>query len=136
MAVIKWRESYETGVEEMDREHQALVAIINQLFEMQRDKKAFSELRDVYQKLIEYTEKHFQHEEQLLEKSGYPELENQKRFHRHFVTKMETMKDDLIEGKEEAAPVVYRYLREWLLGHIVEEDMKYGNHLQKKQEKE
>ncbi len=131
MTIIKWRDSYETGIEAMDNEHKKIIVIINQLYQMQRDKKSFDELKVIYQSLVEYTEQHFQHEEQLLDEAGYPELGQQRASHVVFVQKLSEMEKDLLAAKESAVPVVYKYLRQWWLDHIVGEDKLYGPFLQK-----
>ncbi len=41
MALIKWRDSYATGIPEMDDEHREIIDIINTLYEMIRDKKNY-----------------------------------------------------------------------------------------------
>ncbi len=127
--IIKWRESYETGVEVMDNEHRELIEIINLLYQMQRDKKSYDELQDIYQRLLDYTQNHFQHEEKLMAESEYSGLKKQQQNHEEFVAKLKDMKEDLLSVKETAAPVVYKFLREWWLEHIVGMDKEYGPHL-------
>jgi len=129
MTVIKWRESYETGVEEMDNEHKTLIDIINQLYQMQREKKSYEELKGIYNRLLQYTENHFQHEEKLLEESGYAQYKEQCQSHVDFIEKLKDLKEDLLSAKESSAPVVYKFLREWWLNHIVGMDKEYGPHL-------
>ncbi len=132
MSIIKWRESYETGVEVMDNEHRELIEIINLLYQMQRDKKAYEELKKIYARLLEYTQNHFQHEEKLMMDAEYPGLVEQQENHAEFITKLKEMEEDLLAAKESAAPVVYKFLREWWLDHIVGMDKEYGPHLQGK----
>ena len=132
MSVIKWRESYETGIAEMDNEHRELIEIINQLYQMQREKKAYDELKNIYNRLLEYTRNHFLNEEKLMEDSNYPGLQQQKNSHAEFVAKLQEMENDLVSANESVAPVVYRFLREWWLDHIVGMDKDYGPHLLEK----
>ncbi len=98
---------------------------------MQRDKKSYEELKVIYQSLVGYTEQHFQHEEKLLDESGYPELGQQWASHVEFVEKLTEMEKDLMAAKESAVPVVYKYLQQWWLDHIMGEDKLYGPFLQK-----
>lgn len=133
MTIIKWRESYETGVAEMDAEHKELIDIINQLYQMQREKKSYEELQDVFNRLVRYTENHFSHEERLMEQTKYGEVEQQKAAHQKFIEELKEMEPDLVSGREDAAPVVNKFLREWWLNHIVGMDKEYGPHLQNNQ---
>ena len=126
MTIIKWRDSYETGVAEMDNEHREIIEIINQLYEMLREKKSYSELENIYNRLLDYTKNHFAHEENLMEEAKYPGLERQRKAHAMFIAELEKMEKDLLSAEESVAPVVYKFLREWLLKHIVEVDKEYG----------
>jgi hemerythrin len=87
MTIIKWRDSYATGVEEMDTEHRELIDIINQLYEMLREKREPAELKIIYDRLHRYTENHFQHEEQMMEESGHDGLAEQQKAHKQFVSR-------------------------------------------------
>ncbi len=131
MTVIKWRDSYTIGVEEMDEEHKKLIEIINRLFQMIRDKKSYEELNEIYESLVAYTEQHFQHEEKLLDEAEYPRLEEQRTLHAEFVKKLEEMKNNLTSADESIAPVVYKFLRDWWVQHIVGEDKLYGDFFEK-----
>ena len=126
MTVIKWRDSYATGVAEMDAEHRELIDIINQLYEMLREKKSHDELKNIYDRLHSYTEKHFQHEEQMLEEAEYDGLAGQQNAHKQFIVELDKMEADLLSGNESVVPVVYKFLRDWWLQHIVEIDKLYG----------
>ena len=59
MPLIKWRDSYATGIKEMDDEHREIIDIINTLYEMIRDKKNYDELKNVYERLYNYSLNHF-----------------------------------------------------------------------------
>lgn len=39
MAIITWNEDYSVGVEEIDKQHQVLIGIINKLFSLYVEKK-------------------------------------------------------------------------------------------------
>jgi len=126
MSIIKWRDSYATGVEEMDAEHHELIDIINQLYEMMREKRPRAELKSIYDRLHSYTENHFRHEEQMMIESEYDGLAEQQKFHKQFIIELDKMEADLLSADEAVVPVVYKFLREWWLNHIVEVDKRYG----------
>lgn len=129
MALIKWRDSYATGIKEMDDEHRELIAIINTLYEMIRDKENYDELKRVYERMYNYSLHHFSHEEQILEESQFSGLAEQKEQHVSFVARLEEMKEQLLSADESITPEVYKFLREWWLHHIVEVDGRYGDNL-------
>ena len=127
MSIIKWRDTYATGVAEMDAEHHEIIDIINQLYDMLREKKSYTELKNIYDRLYSYAENHFRHEEQLMEAAGFEGLDDQLQAHVYFVDELAKMEANLLSADESVAPVVYKFLREWWLKHIVELDKRYGS---------
>lgn len=131
MALIKWRDSYATGVKEMDEEHRVIIDLINTLYEMIRDKKRYEELRTVYERMYSYSRDHFSHEEQMLEEADFSGLAEQKEQHAQFIARLDELKDELLSANESVTLEVYTFLREWWLQHIVETDGQYSEHMQK-----
>ena len=132
MDLIKWRASYETGIAEMDEEHKQIIEIVNRLYRMLRGAEDTDDLKSIYTTLAEYSEQHFKHEEELLQKHNYPGMEEQGQSHEEFVNKLQEIRDDLEANDAKAIPEVYKFLREWWIGHIVESDKEYGPFLKEK----
>lgn len=132
MDVIKWRSSFDTGIAEMDEEHRRIIDVINQLYRMLRGHEENGDLEGIYTILKEYSELHFEHEEELLRSNDYPDMKEQGDSHREFVEKLEEIREDLKANDPSVIPGVYKYLREWWIGHIVESDKKYGPFLKEK----
>ncbi len=84
------------------------------------------DLKGVYAKLVTYSEQHFRHEEEFLVEKGYAEIEEQRQSHQEFVANLSGIKDKVEEHQEGDVRGIYRFLREWWLGHIVGVDRKYG----------
>ena len=59
MAVIKWRESYNTNVKQFDEEHKKIVELINTMFQAMRDKSDKEVTAKVCADLLSYTQIHF-----------------------------------------------------------------------------
>jgi len=130
MAVIAWKEIYETGIVTLDNEHRALVAEINRLYEAIRDKRGDEVLGDILTMLESYTVDHFQHEEKLMAEYHYPELEEHQRIHQELIAAVQEIKVRAASGTEEIVRELLKFLRVWLLEHIVEVDKKYGSFLE------
>ena len=130
MAVIGWKEIYATNVVALDNEHRELIDHINLLYEAIRDKRGAEVLGDILAMLEKYTVEHFAHEEMLMEKYGFSGLEEQKKLHKDLIQAVEELKEKAsVTGPETLAPQLLRFLRHWLLDHIVEADKKYGPYL-------
>ncbi len=85
MAVIAWKEIYETGIIALDNEHRALVAEVNRLYEAIRDKRGEEVLGDILTMLESYTVDHFQHEEKLMAEYHFPGLEEHQKVHQELI---------------------------------------------------
>ena len=103
MAVISWKEIYETGIATLDNEHRALVAEINRLYEAIRDKRGDEVLGEILTMLESYTVNHFQHEEKLMAEYHYPGLEEHQRAHQELIDAVQEIKVRAASGKEEIA---------------------------------
>lgn len=126
MEILKWRESYETGVEEMDEQHKRLIQLVNKMYGIIRDKKGFESLGVILNEMTDYAEQHFRDEEALLDKCGSPDLESQKKSHREYSARVNELLAVAKDDKHSAAQDLYTFLRHWWIDHIVGEDKKYG----------
>lgn len=124
---FKWYDSYNIGVDSIDREHQQLFKIINKLFAFQEEE---IEGRWLCQEGIKFFQshalKHFGNEEQYMESIHYPELEQHKQVHKSFREHtLPALKEEL-ERTEYAYDSVEHFLgvcTGWLIGHTMTEDL-------------
>jgi hemerythrin len=125
MPLIKWRDSYSVGVATFDDNNKVLLEVINEIFIVLREKQTVDHLVVTINKLIQYTQEQFSDEEEALEEINFPRLEYHKRMHGKLLNEVAVYKK-LIDNKDEKAiQGLYSFLRDWLLTHIVEEDMQY-----------
>lgn len=130
MALIEWKDIYETGIVALDNEHRTLVEQINRLGQVLRNKSGDDALGEILAVLQDYTENHFRHEERLMQEYGYPDLAEHREIHQALRDSVAELKAEYADGKEGLAKELYKFLRGWLLGHIVEVDKKYGAFLE------
>ena len=130
MPLIAWKEIYQTGIVALDKEHQGLVEQINRLSEAIREKRGDDVLGDILLILAEYTESHFEHEERLMQEYGFPGLAEHQQKHQELRDTVQAMKARSEGATEGLAQELYKFLRGWLLEHIVEVDKKYGAYLE------
>jgi len=128
MPLIKWRDSYSVGVEKFDQEHMLLVELINEMFEVVRDKGKVASLNGAVDKLVDYTRVHFVDEEEALEKVDYPHLEEHKEIHANLLAQVVEFQEQIEEEGKDLRTDLYKFLRDWLINHILDEDMKYGKY--------
>jgi hemerythrin len=130
MAVIAWKAVYETGIVALDKEHQSLIAEINRLYEALRDKRGEEVLGDILSMLEGYTVDHFQHEEKLMAEYNFPGLAEHQKTHQALIQAVQEIKERALAGGEELAQALFKFLRAWVLEHIVEVDKQYGPYLE------
>ncbi|MCI8913776.1 MAG: hemerythrin family protein [Lawsonibacter sp.] len=74
----------ETGNSIIDREHRELFQAVNQLMDSCGYGKGRAAMEPAIKFLLDYVDKHFAHEEQLQQASGYPGMMAHKTFHRQY----------------------------------------------------
>ncbi len=132
MAIIKWKDCYSVGITTFDEEHHVLVRVVNELYEALRDKKGDEALEKLLAILVEYTEKHFSHEEQNMDKYAFPDAADHKEQHIILKNKIIDYQQKIASGETGLSPEIMKFLRYWLLGHIVETDKHFGAFLKDK----
>jgi len=130
MAMITWKDSYSVHHPDMDRQHKKLAATLNELHDALRQGKGKDQLYATLISLIEYTKKHFRDEEALMERVGFPDLEEHRHKHKILTLQVREFAEQYNAGKKTMTVELMNFLRDWLLDHIGKEDAQYGKHLQ------
>ncbi len=123
MAYMEWTRDLESGIPVIDAQHKRIIEFINELYEARQSGSA-SETNQVMEGLLNYTVTHFEFEEGLQEKAGYPFLKAHQRIHEIFMKKIADIRVRAAEG-EEVAHELLTLLKGWLVSHIKGEDRDY-----------
>ncbi len=123
MARIKWQQSFATGIDSIDAQHQQIIELINRL-DISVDKQDREEMSEILKGLHDYIHTHFVYEEQLLEESGYKFVESHIRGHRRFVERLNSLTQRFEAGAYVSRELL-DFLENWLIGHIAHEDQSY-----------
>jgi hemerythrin len=126
MALIQWNDSLSVDVAEIDRQHQKLVLMINELSEAMKQGKGKDVLGKILNSLIGYTATHFQTEEKYFDLYRYPETAIHKKEHVAFVQNISDFKDGFEKGKLSVTIELMNFLSDWLIHHIKGTDKKYS----------
>lgn len=130
MSVIKWRDSYNTGVARFDREHHKIVELIDRMYVALRDKEGRETIEKACGEAIAYTEGHFAGEEEAMAAIDYPGLAEQKEEHARMRVEVQKFQKMIEKDPGAGATGLYHFLRDWLINHIMVCDKKYGPFLQ------
>jgi len=127
MALITWNDSMSVNVEEIDKQHQKLVQIINDLHDAMREGKEKEVLGNILTRLIDYTSYHFSTEEKYFDKFGYPDSDPHKKEHRDLLEQVFEFRKAFDEGKALLTIELMNFLKDWLTHHMQGSDKKYGH---------
>lgn len=119
------------GVEAIDDEHRELFRIINdtqELLENQIINDKYDRIIEMLNRLEQYAEEHFQHEEEYMESIRHPELNLQKHQHLFFRDKVNGITNSFSSDHEQQAVLedLLHYLVTWLYRHIISSDLMIG----------
>ena len=123
-----WNDSYLIGVESVDEQHKQLFATVNGLIDAMERGAGREELKKTLDFLIGYTVNHFNEEEEIQRKYGYPNYNHHHKIH-------ELFKQTAVELAEEAVKTenigtlikeVKRKIGDWLVTHVTVEDARIG----------
>ena len=67
MPICTWNSEYSVGIDQIDKQHQKLVLLINTLFDAMKEGKGKERQGHILNELVQYTDYHFKCEEELFE---------------------------------------------------------------------
>jgi hemerythrin len=123
MSRIEWTAKMNVGVPEIDRQHRTLLDLFNSLEGGLSAGVAARALRRLFVELQSYTRYHFQGEENLMLVAGWSGRQEHVELHAEFAARVDEL-DRLLDrdGAKETALEGSRFLRRWILRHIVVAD--------------
>lgn len=124
---VVWKPYYSVDNASLDMEHKIIVGLINELYAAVISKKEEGDLKAISDRLVRYTNKHFQHEEQVMRECDYPRFYDHKLEHEHLRQRTLDFHNnlDLVTGRD-----MLRFLKEWWREHIQKSDKAYASYLQ------
>jgi len=127
---LEWNEKLSMSIPEIDAEHQNFILLVNKLNEAIIGRMDVEQIKYRMQSILIDAEKHFAHEEALFKQWGYPDAEEHARRHAQVVQALNE-----IMGHFERGGVDYEWIeaglkvKEALIMHLLNEDMKYRDYL-------
>ena len=128
MPAITWTPAMSVGIEALDTDHKMLFGLINQLDAAIAKDEAGEIVASIINGLVDYTEYHFGREEAMMRACGYAELNSHLAEHQNIVAALQHLRDAYAGGFREGIERQLRdFMRDWITGHILAEDMKYAS---------
>ena len=129
MKDIVWGDVLSIGVDEIDEDHKKLVSIFNVLNHAVKEGDSAEYLAAVLEELINCTVWHFSHEERLMLKYGYKDIDHHKAEHRELIDSAKKLQQEITQSDKPVADEQIEFLERWLTEHILNMDMRLGSYL-------
>lgn len=125
MEPIQWSDNFSVGVRQFDEQHKQLIRMLNRIAADPDAGTRSETISDLLNSMTNYAQVHFEAEEVLMIQYGYPQLKEHADQHNTFRRKTVELCMDTMNRVEAVPESILQYLRDWLIGHILQSDMAY-----------
>ncbi len=132
MAAFVWKDGFNTGIEEIDRQHRLFLEYLNQCNEYALSHNKEKVIPELILKMKDYALMHFEFEETLMKSVNFAGFAQHEAQHEYFDAQVAELEKAIKNGVNEKAVSLAAFMRDWLVSHILEEDKLYTPLLTKK----
>ncbi len=127
-SVFEWDvNKFTTYVGAMDKEHEKLISIMNQLYSANETGAPKAQLLKIVDELAKATKTHFDHEETYFSAlANYKSAEAHKKIHQNLLNDFTAHVQKFKAGGDKIPNDFFMFLKVWLSAHICGIDRKYG----------
>ena len=129
VTLLTWSHECIVGVEAMDDQHGVLMDTLNDLREMLVRGADRREVSLQLERLIEFTQMHFESEERLLRRHGFPATDEHASDHHLLLGKLCTALEQVNHEENIHLSSLLEFLPSWYLDHVEKQDQPYGSWL-------
>lgn len=126
---VSWDDKLSVGIQVIDDDHKKLLTLINNLQSAVYYPTGETFERQALKELVDYTKYHFQREEELMSRHGYPDFDAHKRQHEEMIARVDQFLESYERDREGTVEEMARFLKGWLINHIAGTDQKYSPYL-------
>jgi methyl-accepting chemotaxis protein/hemerythrin len=126
MSLFVWDAKYSVNISEIDRQHQRLFALFNELYQAMQDGHGNEVIDKVLTSVLDYTVYHFAYEEKLFQQYGYPDEAAHRAEHARLAEQAKTLAQKLRAGQSHVTMATLKFLCDWLNNHILGSDKKFA----------
>ena len=122
-AFAPWAAHLCVGIDIIDEHHRYLFELVNDLADVVSHKRGARDVARLVKSLDAYAKVHFRSEEQMMAHYGFEGVARQQHQHHAFEAKIQEFYEELHVNPLVAQFDVLAYLRDWLVKHILVEDV-------------
>lgn len=130
---LRWSDDYSIGNDQLDKQHKHWIGLYSRLEQLMNSGSS-AELgttkAEVLKEMIEYVDYHFRFEEKYMEDIGYPQVKEHWRLHKDFRNTIYSIYREYSGGGIVLNTEIMKMIKNWIVDHIIEEDMKILTHTQ------
>lgn len=120
---LQWRDQLSVGNDLIDADHKYLIEIVNKA-EASMKANNRVELVAILEELGHYGQTHFEREEMVAKAVGYPKADLLHESHIQLIASLGKVKAELGDSWTDEAQVQFTaFLRDWLIQHVIKEDI-------------
>lgn len=116
------------GVPYFDEQHERLIDILHELDSSVSQKRKARICREALLKLMNFADVHFYAEESMMQKIGFPGLEEHRADHRKIQSRLNTFKSELDRGITKSSEDLLEFIYGWIEQHLANFDVQYGEY--------
>ena len=125
---------YHIGIAHIDQQHDHLFELANQAYALLLDEKLSDKRQNIIHimsELVAYARTHFSYEEAYMHEIGYAGREAHTAQHRQFEAKLaevdfNVLEASTIDDQVDVLKDLLDFLGDWLINHIISEDMRFA----------
>ena len=122
--MIEWNEGLNLGIRVLDDDHKEILRLIGKLSKAISNNEKKDILEDIFEELEKCTKDHFNREEIYLQDCNCTKLDDHVDKHHTFCSQLSELKTQVLsESDHITSQDVTIYLTEWLMNHVIEEDI-------------
>lgn len=127
---IHWQPEWESGNNEIDKQHQELIEITNELLNMSFAGRDSQATRQQIELLLNHIVHHFEYEESLLVKVGFPTYMTHANIHKGLVAKALRLTESYDKGEVKVSAFFSFIVDDVIVGHLADNDVGFFSFVQ------
>jgi hemerythrin-like metal-binding protein len=132
VTLFAWNDQYSVGYSEIDDQHKKLFQMADELHRAMLDGRGKEAISGLLQRLILYTRRHFESEEAVMRRHGYPAYVEHHLEHVKLTDRVLAFQSKVARGETTVTIEVMQFLSDWLRHHIKVADQKVAAYIRQK----
>jgi hemerythrin len=134
---MQWKDEFKIGIPVIDTQHKQLFLCENELTEALAKGLRPSAIDNLLTQLGFYVTRHFAMEEQYMQASSYPGLNEQLEAHHYFTKRFAEIQQEFTQKglNPNVVHAIQDELRQWIKTHVLGLDLAFGTYYKEQEEK-